>query len=254
MRRNILIATVVGIALIATAGTANAQSWYNCPVGLSISLTSEAAVAPWDVDVDVTVQTLDNVYAGYYTYGTLTYANFGSQWWTSYGALARFVDTTATTIGGNPFVFPGNRPAMAWGDGSVMPTGTVPLLGDGTGAFRGSFSHTFADNLRRNIRAGASSSNLYSGQYNGIPAPLSGSFTDTVANTSVWATNNGVSTNFWWFGSAPFSTAPMGIRDTTAAWPANVFPTQPVPTISGIGMLVLAGLLAGLGVFILARR
>lgn len=252
MRRNLFIATVVGIAMISTAGIANAQSWFNCPVGLSISLTSEATTAPWDVDVDVTVQTLDNVYAGYTTYGTLTYANFGSQWWTSAGLLARFVDAPYTGTG--PFVFPGNRPALNWGDGAVMPTGTVPLIGDGTGAFRGSFSHTFGDNLRRDIQAGASSSNLYAGQFNGIPAPLSGTFTDIVANTSIWATNNGVSTNYWWFGSAPFTTAPMGIRDTTAAWPANINAVQPIPTISGIGMLVLAGLLAGLGVLVLTRR
>lgn len=251
MRRNLFVAAVVGIALISTAGIANAQTWYNTPVGLSISLTSEATVAPWDVDVDVTIQTLNNYLAGY-TYDALTYANFGSQWWTNYGALAHFVDAPYTGTG--PFVFPGNRPALDWDDGATMPTGTVPLIGDGTGAFRGSFSHTFADNLRKDIRAGASSSNLYAGQYNGAPAPVSGSFTDIIANTSVWATNNGASTRYWWFGSAPFTTAPMGIIDDTAAWPANINAVQPIPTISGIGMLVLAGLLAGLGVFVLTRR
>jgi hypothetical protein len=254
MRRNLLIAAVVGIALISTAGTANAQDWYNFPVGLSISLTSQAAAAPWDVTVDVNVQTLINVYYGTTTYTTLSTARLGSQWWDS-AQLVHFIDTTATTIAGNPFVFPGNRPAMNWDDGAMMMTATVPLIGNGTGAFGGSFSHTFADNMRKDIQVGANNANLISGEGNGVATPLSGSFTDFVHYTSVWATSNGASSNFWWFGGATwFTTAPMGIRDTTAAWAGNIGVVQPIPTVSGIGMLVLAGLLAGLGVFVLTRR
>jgi len=249
---------MVALLLVCGAGELIAQTavgsvYARRPVGLRVS-TNGVDVINLSANIDITVNTETGIFTTVtgsspsYVYNSHEFAfgMLGDQCrsWSGWGY--------ATML--NPTI-----PAAEFGDSTGTLNGTtVPMVAASPGSFRGSFSHTFPDYGQYQVNVGTTSMWL---------------FTDTPSNTHLTQVTAGVpylippganftTTNTYW-GAAYTWTAPTQTNSgapITASYAigltnsASVSLREAIPTLGIVGMLILAGILGGLGVFILRRN
>ena len=262
MKRNSMLHVlfaVVAVLLVSSAGMAGVWS---TPAGVAVTVTNEPASAPFTVDLDLTVDSLYNLYhsSSYYA-ETLPW---GNHFWAIYGAIyglaidGHFFAGPGYTTGGAtvyPDFFPGSHPALDWGDGDTMDTAMIPVIGDGSGVFRGSFSHTYGNDNQRVVTAGVVSP-FFISVVNNFGGPTRGAqFVATLHGTDGWWTTNFYGLKAWWFGSTATGDYPMAMQNTAVVYQGNVVVgASPIPTLSWLGMLLLTAIVAGAGIFLVTRR
>jgi hypothetical protein len=84
--------------------------------------------------------------------------------------------------------------------------------------------------------------------------PSTGYLAAYVTASQTFATSNGATTNFWWFGGSPNPGYHVALTNHALVFEGELCEGAAIPTLSWLGLLALAVLLAGAGVFVMLRR
>lgn len=243
-------------ASIVSAQNAVGYVYARRPVGLRIS-TGVVDTISLSADINLTVNTETGTFSTVTTTGT--YPSYNYNYNTHQFSFGMLGDQCRSWSGwGYGTMLNPTIPAADWGHSSGTLNGTtVPMIAGSPGSFRGSFSHTFPDFGQYQVTGGTTSmwlftatpSNPYLAQLTaGVPylIPPGANFTTTNTywgDSYVWTAPSQT-----YYGSPITDSYAIGVTNST-----SVSLREAIPTLGVIGMLILAGVLGGLGVFVLRR-
>lgn len=258
-RVQILILAVLVMATgtsLVVAQDAVGYSYARRPVGLRIS-TGFVNPADLSAQINLTVNTETGTFSTVTTTGT--YPSYNYNYNTHQFAFGMLGDQCRSWSGwGYATMLNPTIPALDAGDGTGTIDGTtVPMVAGTPGSFRGSFTHTFPDFGQYQVKGGTTSMWLFTATPNNpnltqltagtpylIPPGANFTTTNTFWGTSyVWTAPSQTS-----YGSPITDSYAIGVTNST-----SVDLRQAIPTLGIVGMLILAAVLGGLGVFILRR-
>ncbi|MCD4750496.1 MAG: hypothetical protein K8R59_14090 [Thermoanaerobaculales bacterium] len=262
MQRLIIKTAIVLIVLLAVgqslamAQDAIGYQYARRPTGIRVATTSVNPQA-LTADVDVTVNTATGTFTTVTTTGTSpTYVyNYNSHQF-PFGMLG---DQARSWSGwGYATLLNPDINALEWGVGSGTVDGTtVPLIAGNPGSFRGSFTHTFPDVGTYEVQAATVSfwlftdtpSNSYLTQVtSGVPYLIPPGATFQTYGTFWAASYIWTAPTQTYYGSPVTDSYAIGLVNST-----TVVLQSAIPTVTTIGLLILAVLLGLGGVFVLRR-
>ncbi len=226
------------------------------PVGLRIS-TGAVSTIDLTADINLTVNTETGTFSTVTTTGS--YPSYNYNYHTHQFAFGMLGDQCRSWSGwGYATMLNPTIPALDAGDGTGTINGTtVPMVAGTPGSFRGSFTHTFPDFGDYQVTCGTTSFWLFTATPNnthlsqltaGTPYLIPPGANFTTANT-YWGTTYARTWPTQTSSGAPITDSyAIGVTNST-----SVKLREAIPTLGILGMLILAAVLGGLGVFILRR-